>query len=94
MLINRSPERVLLSIDFEKHLIQMPCVFRPCAATLQFIGIRLAEVVALLTNGFVGEHDSMLCHEFFDSTKTERKPEIQPHTMTDNHWREAISFVG
>ncbi|EFH80779.1 hypothetical protein Krac_1400 [Ktedonobacter racemifer DSM 44963] len=94
MLVNGTPEIVLLSINFEKHLIQMPLVSWPCAATLQLMSICLTEVEAPLTDCFVGEYDSTLCHELFDITETERKTEVQPHAMTDNHGRKAIPFVG
>ncbi|GHO56262.1 hypothetical protein KSB_47370 [Ktedonobacter robiniae] len=72
----------------------MPRISRPDAAMLQLIGVHLPKFEAPLTDRFVGEHDSPLCHEFFDITKTERKTEIQPDTMTNNHGRKAVPFVG
>lgn len=49
MLIHRAPQILSFPIDGQKHLIQMPRISQPRAATLQLIDIRLAKVEAPLT---------------------------------------------
>ena len=52
ILINGTPQIVLLPIDFEKDFIQMPPVADFAITAFQLIGIPLAEFLALLTDGF------------------------------------------
>jgi hypothetical protein len=56
VLIHGTPEVMPGPLDGEKHLIQVPLVARLRAAAPYLIGIRLAEFLASLSDGFIG-HD-------------------------------------
>src|SRR5260370_8598460 len=93
ILINSSPQIVGFAVDFQIHLVHMPCVSRFRTATAQLIGIHLPKFQAPLTHCFIRHHDSALCQKLFDIAKTEGETEIQPHCVADNFRWEAKAFV-
>ena len=94
MLINGSPEIVLLAIDLQKDLIQMPLVARTLTATPQFISVCLPKLQTPLPNGFIGHDDPALCVARSSTVpETEREAEIQPDRVADNFRWEAKAFV-
>src|SRR5262249_23109551 len=54
VLIDRPPQIVMLALDGQKHLIQMPLVTRPGTAAPQLVSVLLAKLVAPLPNRFIG----------------------------------------
>jgi hypothetical protein len=92
MLIYGSPEVVSFPFDFEKDEIGVPLVACLTTPVFQFIGVRLSEFQAPLTDRFVGQHDPTLGHDFFDITETEGEADIQPDAVTNNLGWEAIPF--
>ena len=93
MLIHRSPQIVLLPVDFQEYFIKMPCVSWFRATFFQLIGIPLAEFQTPLTNRFIGEHDAALGHDLLNIAITEGETEIEPDTVADNFCGETVSFV-
>jgi hypothetical protein len=80
VLIHRPPEIVPSAIDGEKHLVQMPLVAGSGTAAPEFTGIRLAELAAPLSDGFIGQDDAALGHELFNISVTQAKPKVEPHS--------------
>jgi hypothetical protein len=93
MLVYRSPQILLLPIDCEKNLIQMPFVPGLRASMFEPIGIRLTKFEAPLPDGFIGEYDTTLGHDLFTISETERETKIQPDTMANNLSGKAKPFV-
>ncbi len=92
-LIHSPPYIVDLTLDCDKHLIQMPLVSRMGTSVTQCFGIPLTKFQAPLPNRFVGQHDALLGHELFDVTVAEREAVVEPDTVADDFRREAIAFV-
>src|SRR5260370_24328956 len=84
ILINSSPQIVGFAVDFQIHLVHMPCVSRFRTATAQLVGIHLPKFQEPLTHCFMRHHDSALCQKFFDIAKAERKAEIEPNRVADD----------
>jgi hypothetical protein len=55
ILIDRSPERVLLATNRENHLIHMPCVTTARTAATPFIGVGLTKRQTPWSNRFIGQ---------------------------------------
>jgi hypothetical protein len=75
IVIASTPEIVLLSIHFEKYLIQMPCIANLATTMFQFIGRRLPTFQTPLPDGFISQHSLSLGHQLFNVAKTEREAE-------------------
>jgi hypothetical protein len=56
VLIDCSPENMMLALDRQKHLIKVPLVTGPRTAATELIRIRLPEFAAPFANRFIG-HD-------------------------------------
>jgi hypothetical protein len=93
VLIYGAPEIVVLLVNGDEHLVQMPFIVRPGAPATQLIGIGLAELAAPLADGFVRYDHSPGAQQFLDITVTERKVEIQPDGVADDLTREPMMFV-
>jgi hypothetical protein len=92
-LIHGPPEIVALRVDRDEYLVQMPFVTRPGASPPQCIGILLAELAALLPDGFVGHDDAADEQELFPIAMAERKTEVQPDGVADDLTRKPVVFV-
>jgi hypothetical protein len=73
ILIDRSPEIVLLATNRENYLIQMPFVPTARTAATQFIGVGLTKLQTPLSNRFIGHDNPRLGQKLFHIAKTERK---------------------
>jgi hypothetical protein len=71
----------------------MPFVAATRTATTQFIGVGLPEFEAPLPNRLIGHDDASLGHQFLNIPGTERKAEIQPHSVADHLPWETETFL-
>src|SRR5215471_12407604 len=92
-LIHRPPQPVLHTGDLEHDLIEMPFVARPRQAATDMTGELLAKFACPLPYGFVADDDAARGQQLLHHAKTEREAEIQPHGMSDDLGREAISGI-
>jgi hypothetical protein len=93
VLIDRPPEIMMVTLDCQKDLIQMPLITSLGTPAPQLIGIRLAELPAPLPDGFVRHHDPAGEQELFDITVAEAEPVVQPHAMADDLGWKPMMFV-
>jgi hypothetical protein len=73
VLIDRSPQIMMLTLDCQKDLIQMPLIPRLQPAAAQLIGIRLAKLPAPFPNRSIGHDDTAGEQEFFHVAVAETK---------------------
>lgn len=66
-----------LATDREEDLVQMPFVATTWATATKFIGVRLPDLRAPLSSGFIAHDHSSLRQKLFHIVKTERETEIQ-----------------
>src|SRR5215472_1917595 len=71
----------------------MPFVARPRQAATDLVGELLAKFARPLPHGFVADNNAARGEQLLHHAKTERKAEIQPHGMSDDLGREAISGI-
>jgi hypothetical protein len=69
VLINGSPEVMLLAANREYHLVHMPFVATARATTSQLIGVSLPECEAPLPNRFRRHDDASLCQKLFNRSE-------------------------
>jgi hypothetical protein len=93
LLIHRPPEVVAFTMGGEEHFIQMPLVAGLGPPTSELIGIRLAELLARLVDGFVGDDDSTGKQQLFDITIAQAEAVIQPDAAADDLSRARVVFI-
>src|SRR5215831_13226671 len=64
VLIHRAPQVMALTVNRQKHFIQMPCIARLRATATQPIGVILPKLPAPFADGFVGHSDTTFEQEF------------------------------
>ena len=93
VLIHGPPEVMTLTVNREKHLVEVPLITRPGPLMPEFIRIGLAELAAPLPDGFIGHDHPTGEQELFDIAVAETEAEIQSDAMADDLGREAVAFV-
>src|SRR5215475_7873990 len=92
-LVDGAPQPVLHPGDLEHDFIEMPFVANAREPTTDPIGELLAKFARPLPHGFVADNNAARGEQLVHHAKTERKAEIQPHGMSDDLDREAISGI-
>src|SRR3954454_4980423 len=78
VLIHRSPEIVLLSINSNKNFVQMPGVAEATLTPLQTSGIARAELLAPDSNGFIRDDDSAFGEKIFHISEAQAETIVNP----------------
>jgi hypothetical protein len=75
-LIDRPPQFVIISLERQKHLIEVLLITRPGTETLQLIGIRLAKLATALAEGLSGYDYATFKEKCFHSTAAEAEAKV------------------
>ena len=84
VLINRPPQIVVLLVDREQHLIQVPRVARSRSTVTQLIDIGLPQLPAPIPHRFISEDDATFGHRLFDIAVAQAEAEGEPDTVVDH----------
>jgi len=76
ILINCSPKIMSLSVYSDEYLIEMPLISSSRTPSAQMICESLAELLAPLSDSFIGENNASLCHKQFDISVAEREAKV------------------
>ena len=71
----------------------MPLVRRPRRFTSQGVSISLAELEAPFPDRLIAESDSTHRQHLYNIAEAQGEAEVQPHGMTDDLGREAMTMV-
>ena len=71
LLVDRTPQIMMLAFDGQHHLVQMPFVAALGLAPSQRIGIRLPELQGPLADALVRDEDPPAGHQLLDISKTQ-----------------------
>jgi hypothetical protein len=82
-----------LTVNREKHFIQVPFVSRSGPAAAQLIGIGLAEFATPIPHSFVRQGDPAFSHQLCDVTVAQAKAKVEPDAMTDDLRWEPMALV-
>jgi hypothetical protein len=82
-----------LPIDHQTEFIEVPDVRARPPRAPQSSGVLRAEPQRPEPNGFMRYLDPSGQHQLGDVTQAHTEAEIEPHAMTDDRWREAITLV-
>lgn len=93
ILIDRSPQVMSDTVDFQEDLVQMPFITGPGTASSKAIDILLAELVTPAPDRLVAEHHSTSRHHLFDIAKAHSEAEVEPDGMRDDLSREPMATV-
>ena len=84
---------MVLALDGQDDLVEMPLVAAPQLSPTQLVGISLAELQRPLPNRFVRHDDASTGYQFLGIKTTQRKREIQPNNVADDLGRVAEAAV-
>ncbi len=93
VLIDGAPQPVALPADLERHLVQMPLVAGTCTPTTESRGVARAELRAPCPDGLVADDDAALGEQILNVTEAEVETKVQPHGVSDDLGREAVTAI-
>ncbi len=93
VLINGTPEILALALDRDKHFVDMPHIAQAALPFFEFSSIVRPKLLTPLPNRFIRDGDPTFGEEFFDFTKAEAEPMVEPDGVADNFRRKAMTLV-
>jgi hypothetical protein len=84
---------VQFTVDFQEHLIKMPFVANLWSTASQLVSRVLAEFLTPVTDCLIGEYNPTLGQQLFDIAITEGEALVEPHRVTDDLGRKAVTLV-
>ncbi len=93
LLLDGSPQIVLLTPNFDDNFIEIPLVseFR---TTTNLISVDLSKLETSFADSFIGDLNVPIQHHFLNISKAEREGVVQPNAVSDDLGRDAVSFIG
>lgn len=93
VLINGTPEILLLAVDSDEQFVQIPDVAEATLFRLQTLCIAGSEFSAPLADRFERDDDSAFGQQIFNITEAHTETVIDPHGIADDFRRESVSAV-
>ncbi len=84
ILVHGSPQIMILAIDLDEHLIEVPLISGPGTPSAQFIRVCLTELERPFTDRFVSNDYPAHSHYFFNVAVAEGEAEVKPHSVADD----------
>jgi hypothetical protein len=94
VLVDSPPQRVLLAVDLQKNLVQVPVVSSFGTSSTKLIGILLAKLPTPLPHRLVRHDYTAGEQELFNVTITEAEPMGEPDRVADDLVGEAKALGG
>jgi hypothetical protein len=93
VLIHGTPQILLLAVDSNKDLVQVPVVAEPALSSLQFPSIVRTEFLTPLSDRFIRHNDSALGEKILDISEAQAEAMVNPDRIADNLGRETVARV-
>ncbi len=93
MLVDRTPEIVLLAVDPEKHLVEVPGIAWSRPPPAQLIGEAPAEFQAPAPDALVGDDHAPFGQQQLNIPQTQAEHIVEPHSVGDDLGGEAVPAV-
>ena len=93
VLVDRSPQVLLATVEGDEQLIEMPRVSEASASLPESSRIRAAERSTPPSDRLIGDRDAPLGQEVLNIPKTEAEAKVEPDGVRDDVWRESIAVV-
>ena len=93
VLIHGTPQILLLAVDSNEDLIQVPVVAQPSLSSLQFPSIVRTELLTPLPDRLIGHDDSALGEKILDIPEAQAEAMVSPDRIADDLGRETIAGV-
>src|SRR5438552_17349849 len=93
VLIHGTPEILLLAVDSNEDLVQVPSIAEAALTPPQFSGIVRTELLTPESNRFIRDDDSAFGEKVLDVTEDQAETMVNPDGLADDFWRETITVI-
>jgi hypothetical protein len=94
VLIHGTPEILLLAVDSNEDLVQVPHIAEATLTPLQFSGIVGTEFLTPQPNRLIRDEDSSFGQKILDISEAQTETMVKPHAIADDLGRKFGSPVG
>ena len=81
VLVNGSPQVLLLAMNRQVDFVQMPAIPWPCRSCPQPLGVGRAKFLCPVAHRLVGKHHTSHYHHFFDIPVAQCETKVQPYAV-------------
>jgi len=93
VLIHGAPEILLLAVDSNEDVVQVPNIAEAALTPLQFSGIVRTELLTPESNRFIRDDDSAFGEKILDIPKAQAETMVSPDRIADDFWRETMTVI-
>ena len=93
VLINCSPQIMLLAVDCREHLVNKESIAITTVLSLQSSNVYSSEFYAPQPDGFVTERATTISEKIFDISMAEVESIVEPSGVADDFGLESMTFV-
>ena len=93
VLIHRSPQVKLLTLDLHEDLVNMPGITQSTPLASDRAGVLRSELETPEADGLVGDDDPPLSQQIFHISKAQGESMVEPHAVADDCGRKTVASV-
>jgi hypothetical protein len=93
VLIDGTPQMLALPLNGDKDFVAMSRIAKAALPFFECSSIVRPKLLTPWPNRFIRDGDPTFDEEFFDFTKAEAEPMVEPHGMTDNVRGKPVTLV-
>jgi hypothetical protein len=93
VLIHGTPQILALPLNGDKDFVYMPRIAQAALPFFEFARMVRPKLLTPLPNRFIRDGDPTFGEEFFDFTKAEAEPMVEPHCVADNFIGKPVALV-
>ena len=93
VLIHGAPQILLLAVDSNEDLVQVPVIAESTLSSLQFRSVARTELPAPLPHRLIGDDNSPLGEKILDISEAQTEAMVRPDRIADDLGRKTITGV-
>ena len=93
VLIHGTPQVLLLAVDSNEDLVQVPNTAEAALTPLQFSGIVRTELLTPDSNRFIRDDDSAFGEKILDISEAQTETMVDPDSIADDFCRETMTVI-
>ena len=93
VLVYRSPQVELLTLNLHEDFVNMPGITQPTSLASDRAGVFGSELETPEADGLVGDDDPSFGEQIFHIPKAESEPMVQPHAVANDFGRKTVASV-
>ena len=93
VLIHGTPKILLLAVDSDEELVQIPSIAEATLSPFQFPNLVWTELLTPTSNRFIRDDDASLSQQIFNIAEAQTETVVKPDSMANDFGRKPMALV-